>query len=142
VFKPIPSSFLTSRGRREKSRHKASASATRKVPDSGKVTFAGPAGTLWPDAPSMFTGKFADFGAQDGIDLPDVPSALTRRLGTRRTALALVASCQKHGTHMVKIALLGNYMASNFVTAADGRGGTLIAETPTTQQPTLTQLHT
>ena len=34
-------------------------------------------------------------------------------------------------------ALLGNYMAANFVMAADGHGGLLITETPTT----LTQPH-
>jgi hypothetical protein len=30
--------------------------------------------------------------------------------------------------HAVSIALLGNYMAANFATAADGRGGTLLAQ--------------
>ena len=34
----------------------------------------------------------------------------------------------KEGTHIAKIALLGNYMAASFVTAADGHGGTLITE--------------
>jgi hypothetical protein len=33
------------------------------VPDSGKVTFAGPNGTLWLDKPSTFTGKLADYCA-------------------------------------------------------------------------------
>jgi hypothetical protein len=32
----------------------------------------------------------------------------------------------KDGTHIAKIALLGNYMATSFVTATDGHGGTLI----------------
>ena len=32
------------------------------------------------------------------------------------------------GTHSGKIALFGNYMATSFVTAADGHGGTLITE--------------
>ena len=41
------------------------------------------------------------------------------------------------------IALLGNYMASSFVTAADGHSGTVITEGPQTanQQPLLTQPH-
>jgi hypothetical protein len=30
------------------------------------------------------------------------------------------------GSHIAKLALLGNYMATSFVTAADGHGGTLI----------------
>ena len=32
------------------------------------------------------------------------------------------------GFHIAKLALLGNYMAASFVTAADGHGGTLITE--------------
>jgi hypothetical protein len=39
------------------------------VLDTGKVTFAGPSGTLWINRPSIFTGKVADFGAQESIDL-------------------------------------------------------------------------
>ena len=34
----------------------------------------------------------------------------------------------KDGTHIAKVALLGNYMATSFVTTADGHGGTLITE--------------
>ena len=34
------------------------------VPDTGKVTFAGPSGTLWLDRPSIFTGK-VDPGSDD-----------------------------------------------------------------------------
>ena len=43
-----------------------------KVWDLGKVTFAGPTGTLLLDRPSTFTGKAADFGAQESIDLPGI----------------------------------------------------------------------
>ena len=47
----------------------------------------------------------------------------------------------KEGTHIAKIALLGNYMAASFVTAADGHGGTLITEAAqAAQQPLLTHL--
>jgi hypothetical protein len=62
-----------------------------KVPDTGNVTFAGPTGTLWLDRPSIFTGKVANFGAQERIDLPGIPFG---RLATRRTAATLAASCQ------------------------------------------------
>ena len=45
----------------------------------------------------------------------------------------------KEGTHIAKIALLGNYMATSFVTAADGHGGTLVTQAQQTgQQPLLT----
>jgi hypothetical protein len=56
-----------------------------KAPDSGQVTFAGPTGTLWLGRPSTFIGKVADFGAQESIDLPSIPSASTPCPGTRRT---------------------------------------------------------
>ena len=51
------------------------------VPDSSKVTFAGPTGTLWLDKPSTLTGKVADFGAQEGIDLPSIPFGVHTTLG-------------------------------------------------------------
>jgi len=43
----------------------------------------------------------------------------------------------KDGTHIAKIALLGNYTAASFVIAADGHGGLLISETPQTEQQSL-----
>jgi hypothetical protein len=43
----------------------------------------------------------------------------------------------RDGRHAAAIALLGNYMAGSFVTAADGRGGTLISEAPRTEQQPL-----
>ena len=42
------------------------------------------------------------------------------------------------GIHTANIALLGNYMASTFVMASDGHGGTLISEAPHNQQGLLT----
>ena len=48
------------------------------------------------------------------------------------------------GTHGAKLALLGNYMAASFVTAANGHGGPLIAEAAQTvnQLVPLTTPHT
>ena len=41
--------------------------------------------------------------------------------------------------HAAAVALLGNYMAGSFVTAAEGHGGTLLTQAPQTgQQPLLT----
>ncbi|MGY4418773.1 hypothetical protein ACVWY2_001198 [Bradyrhizobium sp. JR6.1] len=34
------------------------------------------------------------------------------------------------GTHAANIALLGNYIASTFVTSSDGHGGTLVVNQP------------
>jgi hypothetical protein len=51
------------------------------VPDTGKVTFAGPGGALWLDRPSIFKGKVANFGAQESIDLPGMPFGAHTTLG-------------------------------------------------------------
>jgi autotransporter passenger strand-loop-strand repeat protein len=67
-----------------------------KVSDSGEVTFAGPTGTLWLDHPSTFTGKVADFGAQEGIDLPGILFGRHTTLGYSEN------SCNTGGTLSVK----------------------------------------
>ena len=110
-----------------------------KVPYSGQATFAGPTGTLWLDKPSTFTGKVADFAAQDGIDLPGIPFGLHTTLGYSENSSDTGGILSvKEGTHIAKIALLGNYMATSFVATADGHGGTLLTQAPQTgQQPLL-----
>jgi hypothetical protein len=110
-----------------------------KVSDSGEVTFAGPTGTLWLDRPSTFTGKVADFGAQESIDLPGIPFGVQTTLGYSENSSDTGGILSvKEGTHIAKIALLGNYMAMSFVTAADGHGGTLLTQaTQTGPQPLL-----
>ena len=45
------------------------------------------------------------------------------------------------GSHAASLALLSQFMASSFVTAGDGHGGTPIADPPSSQQPLLTQPH-
>ena len=45
------------------------------------------------------------------------------------------------GFHAQSVALLGQYMASSFVTSSDGHGGTLITDPPPSQQPLLTHPH-
>jgi hypothetical protein len=45
------------------------------------------------------------------------------------------------GSHATGLALLGQHMASSFVTAGDGHGETPIADPPSSQQPLLTQPH-
>ena len=93
------------------------------------MTFAGPTGTLWLDHPSTFTGKVADFGAQESIDLPGIPFGVHTTLGYSENSSDTGGTLSvKDGTHIAKLALLGNYMATSFVTAADGHGGTLITE--------------
>ena len=45
------------------------------------------------------------------------------------------------GVHAASLALLGQFMASSFVTAGDGHGAAQIADPPSNQQPLLTQPH-
>jgi hypothetical protein len=47
----------------------------------------------------------------------------------------------KNGSHVAKIALLGNYVAASFVTTADGHGGTLVTEQPLTTETSLSKPH-
>jgi hypothetical protein len=108
------------------------------------VTFAGPTGTLRLDKPSSFTGKVADFGAQESIDLPGIRFGVHTTLGYSENSSNTGGFLSvKDGTHIAKLAHLGNYMAASFVTAADGHGGTLITEGAQTanQRPLLTQPH-
>jgi hypothetical protein len=49
----------------------------------------------------------------------------------------------RDGMHMADIALLGSYMASSFVAASNGHGGTMISKAAqsATQIPMVTQPH-
>jgi hypothetical protein len=88
-----------------------------------------PTGTLWLDHPSTFTGKVADFGAQESIDLPGIRFGVHTTLGYSDNSSNTGGTLRvTDGSHIAKLALLGNYMAGSFVTATDGHGGTLITE--------------
>jgi hypothetical protein len=45
------------------------------------------------------------------------------------------------GFHAQSVALLGQYMASSFVMASDGHGGTMITDPPPSQQSLLSHPH-
>jgi autotransporter passenger strand-loop-strand repeat protein len=91
-----------------------------------------------PNGGSVAPGPTAAFPRQ-GIDLPNIAFGA-------QTTLALCGERDRHrrhvtvtdGRHAAAIALLGNYMAGSFVTAADGHGGTLISQAQAQQQPLLT----
>jgi hypothetical protein len=105
---------------------------------SGKITYAGAAGTLQLDSPWAFSGKVAGFGGQDQIDLADVDFGAQTTLGYARNGSTGGELKVGDGIHTASIALLGNYMASTFAMASDGHGGTLITEVPHAQQGLLT----
>lgn len=101
------------------------------TPGSGQVTFAGTTGTV------------AGLRAQDEIDLPGIGFGANTTLGYCENSSDTGGTLSiTDGTHAAAVALLGNYMAASFVTAADGHGGTLVTEAPeTAQQPLLSHPH-
>ena len=113
-----------------------------KAADSGEVTFAGPTGTLWLDHPGSFTGEVASFGAQEGIDMPGITFGARTTLGYAENKSDTGGTLTvKNGAEVAKVALLGNYIATDFVAAADGHGGTLITENPRLEDAPLVKPH-
>jgi hypothetical protein len=104
----------------------------------GTDTFAGQSGTLVLDLATEFSGKISGFGAQDRIDLADIGFGAHTTLGYAANGSNTGTLTVGDGTHTANLALLGSYMASSFVTASDGHGGTLITEAAQAAQPLLT----
>jgi hypothetical protein len=82
------------------------------------------------DSSWSFRGEVAGFGGQDQIDLADVAFVGQTTLGYARSSAAAGTLTVSDGIHVARIALLGNYVASSFVAASDGHGGTLLSATP------------
>jgi hypothetical protein len=102
------------------------------TPDSGSVAFTGTNGILRLDQPSTFTGNVSGFRAQNGIDLPGIAFDAQTTLGYSPNSNGTAGTLSiTDGTQSVKIALLGQYIASSFVTASDNHGGTIVLTTAT-----------
>jgi hypothetical protein len=84
----------------------------------------------------------ANGGAAGGIDLSgisfDAHTTLAYSPSSDNTGGTLTVS---DGLHAQSVALLGQYMASSFVMASDGHGGTMITDPPASQQQLLTHPH-
>ena len=96
---------------------------------SGSLAFTGQTGTLKLDDSPSFTGTVAGLTGNDTIDFADIDCATAQPpafAGTGEGGILTVSD----GIHTANIALLGNYLASSFVTSNDGYGGTLLAEPP------------
>ena len=109
------------------------------------VTFAGSSGTLQLDHPASFSGTISGFAGQDQIDLTSIAFSSKTTLGYLPNAGNLGGTLNvSDGVHHASLALLGQYMASSFVTASDGHGGTLISEAAQSSNQTvsLTLPHT
>ena len=76
-----------------------------------------------------------DGGPGNNINIQGATVAAVNSNNTGNTSTA------SDGSHAASVALLGQFMASSFVTAGDGHGGTPIADPPPSQQPLLTQPH-
>jgi hypothetical protein len=111
-------------------------------PSRQSVAFAG-TGSLILDDASSFSGTVAGLAGEDSLDLRDISFATLqgqpRYSGDSSGGTLSVAD----GVHSANISLLGNYMASTFVAASDGHGGTLIGEAAqgSSQSALLTQPH-
>jgi hypothetical protein len=119
------------------------AGATAEIPSaySGAVTFAGSTGTLQLDNSSSFSGTVAGLADQDTLDLRDInPATVQTPIYSGSSSRGTLTVTD--GTHTANIALLGNYLASTFVTSSDGHGGTAIVDpllASTNHQMVLTQ---
>jgi hypothetical protein len=106
------------------------------IASPAQVTFSG-GGTLWFDGGTGFGWTVAGIGLGDHIDLADVAfTAPTIKKGNGNEVSFTEAASDQSGTltvtdgvHTASIQLLGAYIASDFVAASDGHGGTLITFT-------------
>jgi hypothetical protein len=110
---------------------------------TANVTFApGDAGILKLDNSQNFTGTVAGLALGNYLDLTDIPYVASKTPGyTPNSGNTGGTLSVTDGTHTTNIALLGNYLASSFVSSSDSHGGTLIHDPPSSQQPLLSQPH-
>ena len=108
---------------------------------TANVTFApGDTGILKLDAASQFNGTVSGLALGNELDLADIAFGANTTLGYAPNAGNTGGTLNlMDGSHTANILLLGNYMASSFVTASDGHGGTLIADPPLPPQALLAQ---
>ena len=103
---------------------------------SGQVSFAAPTGILKLLNSESFAGTVAGMSGQDAIDFADIDPTKVQQptfSGTAGDGTLTVTD----GSHTANIALLGNYMASTFVTSSDGYGGTNVVDPSGTSQISL-----
>ena len=104
---------------------------------------SGIGGTVKITDPGVVDGGSVQFGngqafPQHGIDLPDIAFGAQTTLAYAENRSEIGGTLTlTDGRHATSIALLGNYMAGNFVAAADGHGGTLVTKAQTGPPPLL-----
>jgi len=108
-----------------------------------QATFVGDTGTLKLDNSSSFAGTVAGMTGQDTIDFAYIDPTKMQQPTYSGTASGGNLTVTD-GSHTANIALLGDYMASTFVTSSDGHGGTNVVDssaTETNQTSLLVQPH-
>jgi autotransporter passenger strand-loop-strand repeat protein len=109
------------------------------IGDGGNAYIAS-GGTAIVD-PAVPNGGSVQTFPMHGIDLPNIAFGAQTTLAYAENAAGTGGTLTvSDGRHAAAIALLGNYVAGSFVTAADGHGGTLVTEaSQASPQPLLTQ---
>jgi hypothetical protein len=99
---------------------------------STNANFASNTGTLKLDDSQHYAGTVAGLVGQDSLDLADINFINGTTTATLTNATSAGGTLHvTDGSHQANIALLGNYMASMFVSASDGHGGTTIVDPQT-----------
>ena len=106
------------------------------TPFAGSVIFTADTGMLKLNNSSSFSGTVAGMSGQDTLDLADINFAtLQQPVFSGNTSGGTLSVTD--GAHTANIALLGNYMASTFVTSSDGHGGTYVVDPSVVSQNNL-----
>ena len=110
---------------------------------SCQISFATSTGTLDLLNSLSFAGTVAGMTGQHTIDFADIDPTKVQEPSYSGTASGGTLTVTD-GSHTANIALLGDYMASTFVTSSDSHGGTNVVDpsaTGTSQTSFLVQLH-
>ena len=94
---------------------------------SGQLSFVADTGTLKLDSSASFEGTVAGMSGQDTIDFTDIDPTKVQKPNYAGDASGGTLTVTD-GLHSANIALLGNYLASTFVTSSDGHGKTNVVE--------------
>jgi fibronectin-binding autotransporter adhesin len=101
---------------------------------TGATTFAvSGGGILQLDDSQHFGGLVAGFGQPDLLDLRDIAFTSATTLSWTQVTSGASASgtlTVSGGGNVANITLLGHYVASQFTSASDGQGGTLVGDPP------------
>jgi hypothetical protein len=101
------------------------------------ITYSGGA-VLMLDASANFGGTIANFETGDFLDLKDIAFGSSTRMGFVEAGNNLSGTLTvTDGSDTANITLLGNYSPSQFTSASDTHGGTVITDPPPASPPVL-----